>query len=93
MKMIGSIYEPNKKTILDLGCSDGFCTYYAAEYAKSVLGVDFDEEAIGYAKKNYKESNIEFKLENFFDKKYGDFDEIVSFDVYILKMLNVICKQ
>jgi len=81
MKMIGSIYEPNKKTILDLGCSDGFGTYYVAEYAKSVLGVDFDEEAIGYAKENYKGSNIEFKLENFLDKKYGDFDGIVSFDV------------
>lgn len=81
MKMIGNIYEPNKKTILDLGCSDGFGTYYAAEYAKAVLGVDFDEEAIGYAKENYKGNNIEFKLENFLDKKYGDFDGIVSFDV------------
>lgn len=81
MKMIGSIYEPGKKTILDLGCSDGFGTYYVAEYSKFVLGVDFDEEAIGYANKNYQRSNIQFKLENFLDKKYGNFNGIVSFDV------------
>lgn len=49
MKMIGNIYEPNEKTILDLGCSDGFGTHYVAEYAKSTIGVDFDEEAIEYA--------------------------------------------
>lgn len=81
MKMIGSIYEPNQKKILDLGCSDGFGTYYAAEYAKSVLGVDFDEEAIEFAKENVIGSNMEFKQENFIGRKYGEFDGIVSFDV------------
>lgn len=52
MKMIGNLYESNKKEILDLGCSDGFGTYYVAEYAKKVLGVDFDAEAIEFAKRN-----------------------------------------
>lgn len=81
MKIIGNLYEPNKKKILDLGCSDGFGTYYVAEYAKSVLGVDFDEEAIRYAQEANSNSNIEFWLENFLNKKYGEFDGIVSFDV------------
>lgn len=81
MKMIGNIYTPNEKTILDLGCSDGFGTYYIAEFAKFVIGVDFDEEAIGYAKSENKATNIEYKLENFLNKKYGEFDGIVSFDV------------
>ena len=87
MKMIGNLYEQNEKTILDLGCSDGFGTWYVAEFAKSVLGVDFDEEAIEYAK-NYYGSNeretgggISYKLENFLNKKYGEFDGVVSFDV------------
>ena len=79
-KMIGNMYEPNEKEILDLGCSDGFGTYYVAEYAKYVLGVDFDEEAISYAKDN-SSYNIEFRLENFLNKCYGKFDGIVSFDV------------
>lgn len=87
MKMIGNLYEPNEKTILDLGCSDGFGTYYVSEFARSVVGVDFDEEAIEYAKGYYgfdnREGggNISYKLENFLNKKYGEFDGIVSFDV------------
>lgn len=80
MKMMGSIYEPGKKELLDLGCSDGFGTYYIAEYAKSVLGVDFDEEAMLFAKEN-SGGNIRFRHENFLDQYYGDFDGIVSFDV------------
>lgn len=81
MKMIGNLYEPDKKEILDLGCSDGFGTYYLAEFAKSVLGVDFDEEAIASAKDNFRGGEIEFKQENFLNKKYGEFDGVVSFDV------------
>lgn len=81
MKMIGNIYDPDEKEILDLGCSDGFGTYYLAEYAKFVLGVDFDKDAIMYAQMQEIYPNIQFKLENFFDKKYGEFDGVVSFDV------------
>ncbi len=81
MKMIGSVYQPNEKKILELGCSDGFGTHYIAEFAEHVLGVDFDEQAISYAKSEKKDKNVEFKLDNFLDKKYGEFDGIVSFDV------------
>lgn len=85
MKMIGNIYEPDKKAILDLGCSDGFGTYYVAEFSKSTLGVDFDEEAIGYAKNFWDSDNkmgvLSYKLDNFLNKRYGEFDGIVSFDV------------
>lgn len=85
MKMIGNLYEPDEKTILDLGCSDGFGTHYVAEYAKLTVGVDFDEEAIEYAKKyscfNNKNEKISYKLENFLNKRYGKFDGVVSFDV------------
>lgn len=82
MKMIGNLYEPDEKRILDLGCSDGFGTYYVAEFAAYVMGVDFDSEAIDYAMKfNTEGGNIVYKLDNFLGKKYGDFDGIVSFDV------------
>lgn len=80
MKMIGNLYEPDEKTILDLGCSDGFGTYYVAEFAKFVMGVDFDEEAIQYAEK-VSEGGDFYKAENFLNKKYGEFDGVVSFDV------------
>ncbi len=81
MKMIGNLYVPNEKEILDLGCSDGFGTYYVAEYARQVLGVDFDGEAIECARLFNKNDNIEFIRDNFLNKKYGEFDGVVSFDV------------
>ncbi len=80
MKMIGNIYNSGEKEILDLGCSDGFGTYYVAENAKRVLGVDFDEDAVAHAKEN-RHDNIEFRLENFLNQYYGQFDGVVSFDV------------
>ncbi len=82
MKMFGGGVESGK-SILDLGCSDGLGTYYVAEYAQKAVGVDFDEEAIGFAQnylgKNVK--NVEFIHDNFLNKIYGEFDGIVSFDV------------
>ena len=81
MKMIGNIYEPGRKDILDLGCSDGFGTYYVAEDAKSVVGVDFDEGAIEFAKSFNESDIISFQKDNFLGKIYGRFDGVVSFDV------------
>lgn len=82
MKMLGSGIGGREISILDLGCSDGFGTYYVAEFAKKVTGVDFDEEAINYAKSALnKTNNIEFILDNFLNKQYGKYDGVVSFDV------------
>lgn len=81
MKMIGNIYEQNTKELLDLGCNDGFGTYYTAEYAAVVLGVDFDEKTINYAMRFNMGGNISYKVDNFLNKKYGNFDGIVSFNV------------
>lgn len=81
MKIMGNIYEKDEKEILDLGCSDGFGTYFISEYANKVIGVDFDKDAINFAMTNSNNTNIEYKCENFLKKKYGNFDGIVSFDV------------
>ena len=81
MKMIGNIYDPGEKEILELGCNDGFGTHFIAEAAKKVIAVDFDEEAIQSAMRNSCDQNVEYKNEDFLGKKYGEFDGIVSFDV------------
>ncbi len=82
MKMLGGGVGDEDITILDLGCSDGFGTYYVAEFAKKVVGVDFDEEAISFAKSSLNSnSNIEFIQDNFLNKRYGNYDGVVSFDV------------
>lgn len=81
MKMIGNMYEPDTKEILELGCNDGFGTHFVAEFAKRVVGVDFDENAVELARKNIDDNNIEFICDDFLNKKYGEFDAVVSFDV------------
>lgn len=76
MKMLG-----NNKEILDLGCNDGFGTHFLSEYASKTVGVDFDEKAIKFASNEKSINYIKFICEDFFDKHYGDFDGIVSYDV------------
>lgn len=81
MKMIGNLYEPDTKEILELGCNDGFGTHFVAEFAKMVVGVDFDKNAIEMARKTIGDNNIEFICDDFMGKQYGDFDAVISFDV------------
>lgn len=83
MKMIGNMYEPDTKEILELGSNDGFGTHFVAEFAKRVVGVDFDRDAVESAIKTVAmtNENIEFICDDFLGKKYGEFDAVISFDV------------
>lgn len=76
MKMIGE-----QKSILELGCSDGLGTYFLSEFALSVLGVDFDQDSIDWAKANLTSDKLKFEQDNFFGEKYGAFDAVVAYDV------------
>ena len=76
LKMIGL-----EKEILELGCSDGLGSYYLAEFAKKVYGVDFDEDSVAWAQKNFGNGKMTFKCDNFLGKTYGQFDAAVSYDV------------
>jgi len=70
-----------QKSILELGCSDGFFTCILTESCKKFLGVDYDTERIEFAKGKYSGKNIEFKKDDFMDEAYGLFDGVISFDV------------
>jgi ubiquinone/menaquinone biosynthesis C-methylase UbiE len=48
------------KYVLDVGCGEGFGTYYLSEKAKKIIGIDNSPESIELAKKNYNRENIEF---------------------------------
>ena len=48
------------KTILDLGCGNGYLTNKLAKKAKKVIGMDFAEKLLLHAKKNFSADNIEF---------------------------------
>lgn len=81
MKMIGNMYEPGTKEILELGCNDGFGTHFAAEFAKRVVGVDFDKNAVETARRTVTDENVEFICGDFLGRKYGEFDAVITFDV------------
>lgn len=74
-KMIGA-----NRDVLELGCNEGLGSYYLSEFAHHVHGVDFDKEAIAWAKENLESEKLSFKLDNFLGKKYGEFDAVVAFD-------------
>ena len=50
------------KVVLDIASGSGYGTKMLAETAKYVYGVDVNEAAIQYARKNYSEKNIEYLI-------------------------------
>lgn len=72
------------KDILDIGCGIGAGTHYLAKQgAKSVLGIDYSQKAINYAKKHFTHRNLTFKKMNALDMKLAlnSFNVIISFEV------------
>ena len=72
--------SPPSGNTLDLCCGDGFYSYYFySKRSKSVVGIDFDPEAIKFAKKNYnKAQNIEYLIGDIrLDIPVGPFDNII----------------
>jgi len=77
-KLIG---ETPKRKVLELGCSEGLGTLILGESGHKVVGVDFDSEAIKWAKANLeRKGNLSFKCDDFLGKTYGVFDAIISLD-------------
>lgn len=67
--------------VLEVGCSEGFGTAVLAESARHVLGIDFDSDAIGEARKSFASDKIEFREANFLETSLGEFDALVALDV------------
>ncbi len=75
-------YTSNKH-VLDIGCGEGYGTYYLSEFARGTVGIDYDDSIINYAKDKYRKENLEFHCYNIedlhnFAKK---FNVICSFQV------------
>jgi len=69
------------KVVLDAACGTGFGTFFLAQEAKEIWGVDFFEEVVDYSKKNYSRANIKFLTGDLLNFKLPDnfFDVITSF--------------
>ena len=71
--------------VLDLGCGCGYGAHFmATNGARSVVGVDLAEDALGYARANYKESNLSFEVMDVaaLDYPEASFDSVVCLEVF-----------
>ncbi|HEV8463043.1 MAG TPA: class I SAM-dependent methyltransferase [Gaiellaceae bacterium] len=70
------------RNVLDAACGVGYGTAFLAGTAATVIGVDLDEETIGYARDRYAAENVEFETMDVTSLRFDDatFDVIVSFE-------------
>lgn len=71
------------KAVLDAGCGAGYGCNLLATVAKKVIGIDYSQEAIDYAKKHYSHSNFKFRTMNLLALDFNDdtFDLVTCFEV------------
>jgi len=69
------------KSVLEVGCSEGFGTHLLAEFASNVVAIDIDKDAIEEANKSFARNNLSFLHRDIVGEKIALFDGVVSFDV------------
>lgn len=69
------------RRILELGCNEGIGVPILTEFSESYLGIDMHAPAMEVSRQNWSGEKIEFITDNFLEKKYGEFDSVISFDV------------
>lgn len=75
-KMIGA-----GKRVLDVGCNEGLGSWLIAKECGFCHGIDFDDEAIALAQKNFNDPSILFDAVDFFAMPTTLWDGIINFDV------------
>lgn len=48
------------KTVLEIGCGEGYGSFYLASLAKKLIAIDYDKAIIDYAKSKYQRDNLDF---------------------------------
>lgn len=71
------------KSILDIGCGDGYGDAYLTKVASKVIGIDYEEEVISKARNKYKMPNLSFMSMDATKLKFeaSAFDLVCSFQV------------
>ena len=71
------------KRVLDVACGEGYGAAFLAGSARSVLGIDIDEQTIAHARQAYRDrDNLEFQIGRCesLPATLGPFDVVVSFE-------------
>ena len=81
--------ELSSFNLLDIGSSTGIMTNEYSKYFTNTVGIDIDQEAVEFSKKNYKKESLEFLCVPIEELDYSDghFDVITcSHDVMPLSV-------
>lgn len=70
------------KDVLDVACGEGYGSFYMANAARSIVGVDISQEAVQHASSTYQKSNLTFRQGSaiYLDFADASFDVVVSFE-------------
>jgi 2-polyprenyl-3-methyl-5-hydroxy-6-metoxy-1,4-benzoquinol methylase len=74
----------DKKSVLDLGCGEGYGSFILSKYAQRVVGVDSADETIEHAGRTYARSNLEFVKASILSvpiEEKQSFDVVACFEV------------
>jgi ubiquinone/menaquinone biosynthesis C-methylase UbiE/glycosyltransferase involved in cell wall biosynthesis len=71
-----------EKDVLDVACGEGYGSFFMADIARSVVGVDISDEAVQHASVIYKKPNLTFRQGSAIalDFDEASFDVVVSFE-------------
>ena len=71
-----------EKNVLDVACGEGYGSFFMAEVAASVVGVDISDETLQHASNTYKKTNLDFCTGSAVALDFSDdlFDVVVSFE-------------
>lgn len=71
----------NTSNVLEIGCGDGFNTFhFFSERCRKITAIDFDENALSFAKKYNSNSKIEYKKVNILEGLPGGIYDNVIWD-------------
>lgn len=56
-----------KKNVIEVGCNAGFKSTLLLQFVDNVVGIDYDQEQIDFAKKNYENERIKFLCKDIFE--------------------------
>lgn len=75
--------EAKGKTVLEIGCGDGYGSAYLAEAARKVTGIDYEDAVIYQAQNKYIRANLKFMRMDAANLQLTDnsFDIVCSFQV------------
>ena len=71
-------------TLLDVGSSTGIIDNYLADHFLKVIGIDIDEEAIGFATETFQKPNLKFEVDDLMGLSIPDeiFDVAICTQIY-----------